>query len=159
MTRLPTQPTSSRLVRLLLRGWQLRRPGPSPRRNNMSGNIREGRVPKHRRDHQMPAILALALTEARIQMLYSTMLTGRRTQRASQSSHTFLDKTGLDRLARAAPSLRPLWCPRLVPVPRMGRVVRTGYLPQGGICLEARTLRCGLDCWQGDMMGTVQLMI
>ena len=163
MTRLPTRPTSSRLVRLLLRGWQLRRPGPSPRRNNTSGNVREGRVLKHRRDLQMPAIPALAVTEALIQMRYSnnssTMLTDRRTQRASHSSHTFLDKTGLVRLGRAAPSLRHLWCPRPVPVMRMGRVVvRTGYLPRGGMCLEARTLRCGLDCWQGDMMGTVRLM-
>jgi len=159
---LPTRPTSSRLVRLLLRGWQLRRPGLSPRRYNTSGNAREGRVPKHRRGHQMPAIPALALTEARTQMRLSnnsnTMLTGRRRQRASHSSPTYLDKMGLVRSARAAPSLRHLWCPLLVPVLRMGWVaVRTGYLLLGGMCLEARTFCCGLDSWQGDMMGTARL--
>jgi hypothetical protein len=106
----------------------------------------------------MPAIPALALAEVHTQMRYSnnnsTMLTGRRTQRAIQSSPTFLDKTGLVLSARAVPSLRLLWGPRLVPVLRM---VQTGYLLLGGTCLEAWTLRCGLDCWQGNMMGTVRL--
>lgn len=150
---------SFRLVRLL-RGSQVRRPGPSPRRYNTSGIAREGRVPKHRRDHQMPAIPVFTLTEVRTKMRYSnnnsTMLMGRRTQRASQSSPTFLGKTGLVRSARTAPSLRLLWGPRLVPVLRMGWVVRTGYLLLGGTCLEARTCY-GLDCWQESMMGTVQL--
>ena len=131
---LPTRPTSSRLVQLL-REEQVRRPGPSPRRYITSGNAREGRVPKDRHGHQMPAILVLSLTEIRTQMRHSNnnsrMLTG-------QSSPTFLDKTGLVRSARAAPSLQLLWGPQLVPALRMGWVVQTGYLLLGGTCLEAR---------------------
>jgi hypothetical protein len=134
---LPTRPTSSRLVQLL-REEQVRRPGPSPRRYITSGNAREGRVPKDRHGHQMPAIPVLSLTEIRTQMRYSNNNNNNNTMLTGQSSPTFLDKTGLVRSARAAPSLQLLWGPQLVPVLRMGWVVRTGYLLLGGTCLEAR---------------------
>jgi hypothetical protein len=108
MTRLPTPLTSSHLAQFHIRQQRLRRVGPSPRRCNTSGgNDHEGQVRERHHGPQPRVIRALVLTEARsgTQMRHRS----NNNSNSTESSTTFLDKMGLARSARTAPSLRLLW--------------------------------------------------